>query len=595
MNKRQLIQQEKNDFDNKEIQIVEGFTFNQKKTIERIYRYYNSKFEEGDVDRDGDKKYFFNISRNPCKVTTKAIDFDPKDIRILTAAGGSPLTTWFFERDLKYRMKDQNFGRVLNRIFEELPIFGSVVIKLVDGKPEFVDLRNLIVEQSADTLGQANYIIEKHIYTPTELRKIGKKLNWNNLEATLKEHYKTQSPYIYVYERYGDVIDTDAKGNQTRAYKRLVLADVGKDERDSYGNVASVAPGVVLEETEVETHPYNEFHLEKVPGRWLGVGVVEILFDAQVKQNEIANLMSKASYWAALHLFQTPDETVNRNLRTDVRDGEVLNPDQPVTQVEISERNLAFFAQETQKWMRNADDLTFRYEVVSGERLPAGTPLGSAKISLMMNAAYFDQIRENVALAVKEFLYNVVIPQFKKENGGEHILRLTGIDLDKINNLIIDQAATDELFSYMARENKLPSREYLETVKSAIGERVKQHKERLLRIPGDFYKNLKYKLDIVITGQYRDTAVESQALLALIQASTTDPMMAQVIDRKKLVNAWLESGGINPIDFEPEKPMPSMAEMMMGIPVKGAGGGVSKPLPMPSMMSSMPATAEQTL
>jgi hypothetical protein len=102
-------------------------------------------------------------------------------------------------------------------------------------------------------------------------------------------------------------------------------------------------------------------------------------------------------------------------------------------------------------------------------------------------------------------------------------------------------------------------------------------------------------LDIVITGQYRDTAVESQALLALIQASTTDPMMAQVIDRKKLVNAWLESGGINPIDFEPEKPMPSMAEMMMGIPVKGAGGGVSKPLPMPSMMSSMPAMAEQTL
>jgi hypothetical protein len=245
--------------------------------------------------------------------------------------------------------------------------------------------------------------------------------------------------------------------------------------------------------------------------------------------------------------------------------------------------------------MRNADDLTFRYEVVSGERLPSGTPLGSAKISLMMNVAYFDQIRENVALAVKEFLYNVIIPQFKKENSGEHILRLAGVDLDKLNNLIIEQRANDELFLYLAGEKELPTPEYLEIIRSAIGEKVRQHKERLLKIPSELYKNLKYKLDIVITGQYRDTAVESQTLLALIQAFTTDPMMAQAIDRKKLVNAWLESGGINPTDFEPERLMPSMAEMMANMPNKGAGGGVSKPLPMPSMSSNMPSVVGQTL
>ena len=102
MTRREFINQERADFETKDILIVEGFSFNQKQTINRIYRYYNSKFENGDTDADGDKKYFYNIVRNPCKVTTKGIDFDPKDIRILTASGGSPLQTWFFERDLKY-------------------------------------------------------------------------------------------------------------------------------------------------------------------------------------------------------------------------------------------------------------------------------------------------------------------------------------------------------------------------------------------------------------------------------------------------------------------------------------------------------------
>jgi hypothetical protein len=170
---------------------------------------------------------------------------------------------------------------------------------------------------------------------------------------------------------------------------------------------------------------------------------------------------------------------------------------------------------------------------------------------------------------------------------------LAGEDLDKLNSLIIDQKVNNELFSYMDREKSLPTKEYMDLVRSAEGEKVRQQKEKLVKIPEEFYKDLRYKLDIVITGQYRDTAIESQTLLALIQASTTDPMLAQVIDRKKLVNAWLEAGGINPVDFEPDRVMPSLQDMMMSMPMRGAGGGVSKPMPMPNI--GTPGMAEQTL
>jgi len=53
------IQQEISEYEDTEITIVEGVYFNQKKTIEKIYRYLNSKFANGDVDIEGNKKFFY--------------------------------------------------------------------------------------------------------------------------------------------------------------------------------------------------------------------------------------------------------------------------------------------------------------------------------------------------------------------------------------------------------------------------------------------------------------------------------------------------------------------------------------------------------
>ena len=583
-NHRELINEERIEYESREIEIVPGFFFNQKETIERIYRYYNSKFENGDVDRDGDKKYFFNVVRSPCKVTTKGIDFEAKDIKVLTAAGGNTLHTWFFERDLKFWMKDIEFGKVLNRIFEELPIFGSVVLKLVNGKPEFVDLRNFIIEQSADNLGNSNYIIERHLYSPIEFKKIGEEMGWDNIQDTLDEHAETKTPYIAVYERYGHIVDFDETGNETRIYKKLILADVGRDETDRvYQNRAS-HPGFVLEEKEIDKHPYYEFHLEKIAGRWLGMGVVEILFDAQVNQNETVNLESKAGYWNALRVFQSADPNVNKNLKSDIRDGEVLNPDSPVTQVEMPDRNLAYFGQRTQKWASNVDELTFRFEVVTGQRAPAGTTLGAIRISSAQTGAYFAQLRENIAMDVKKFLYEAVLPRFEEEQTSEHILRLVGEDLDKLNEIIIQQQAQNELIQFLVDNDELPTVEHFEFLKAAIGEQVKQGTERLIKIPDGFYKNLKYKLDIVITGQYRDTETKAAALFAALQAVTVDPTLLTDPVKKKFFYQWLEEIGINPTDFEVFQPS-SFSSLLQDqgrveAPAqKGGGGGVSAPAP----------------
>ena len=554
-------------FQAESIKIVDGFEFNQKSTIELIYLYYNSKYKSGDIDEQGDKKYFYNIGRVPCSVGTKATNFDTKHIRIQTASGGNPLKTWFFERDLKFWMKDQRFGKTLNRIFHELPIFGSVVLKVIDGKLYFVDLRNFVVEQSADDLSKANYIIEKHNYTPVDFRRVAKEKGWNNIEETIDAFREMgNEPFIRVYERYGEV---EEDGVYT--YKRVIIADVGKDIEE--GNEVIPHSGFILDEAEIDSHPYREFHWEKMPGRWLGIGVIEVLFDPQIRVNEISNQQVKSSYWSTLRLWQTRDEGVGGLLLGEQDNGRVLNVEADIKQIDMADRNLAYYQMEINRWLGNRDELTFSHDPIKGEQGASGVTLGATQLAASQAGSYFEQIQENVAMDIKNMLYDDVIPAFKKNNNTEHILRIAGEDLDELNSLIIDQSTKGRFLEYVARNNKIPSESEYEVLKTTVRKTIKKGKEKLVKIAKGFYDDVRYKIDIVITGEAMDTRTMAANLFAILQAITADPSMLQDPTKKKILFQYMEQGGLNPYDFDMSSEEAPGAPQLQG----RAGGGVSKP------------------
>jgi len=107
----------------------------------------------------------------------------------LTSPGGNSLKTWFYKRDLNYWFKKKNFGKVLNRICEELPVFGSVVLKKAGkGDVEFVNLKNFVCEQNADTLDQSNYIIEEQhvLHSQLSFKELERKKVGKNIDEVLK-------------------------------------------------------------------------------------------------------------------------------------------------------------------------------------------------------------------------------------------------------------------------------------------------------------------------------------------------------------------------------------------------------------------------
>ena len=551
------VQQEINDFEQETIDIAEGLSFNQRDTIKKIIYYYNSQFLSGSTDDQNDKKYFFNINRNPCDVATKAIDFDTKNINILTAKGGTGLKTWFLERDLRFWMKDKNFGRVLNRIFHELPIFGSVVLKIIDGQPYFVDLRNFAVQQDANTLNEAGYIIETHIYTPLVFKKIAEEKGWNNIDEALAN--KTS---ITVYERYGEDDNLD--------YRRTIIAE---------GDIE-------LSDEVIDHHPYWEFHFDKISGRWLGIGRVELVFDPQIRVNEISNQQSKSSYWSALRLWQSRDTGTKRNLLVDAVNGEILQVDEPITQIDMADRNLSFYQVEINRWLTNKDELTFAHEVTRGERLPAGTPLGSAQLAAGMAGAYFAQIQENIALDIKELLFKVIIRQFAKENTKKHTLRLVGEDLNTYNKLLIEDKVYRGLFDFIKKNKRVPTKTQMDLLAGIITERAKRGKEKLVDIPENFYKDLKYQIDIIITGEQLDTRTDATNRLMLLQALTVDPTILTDPRKRKILAPVFEAAGVNLVDLETEEE-PPLTDV-----IARAGGGISRPA---TVTAPVRGTVEQRL
>ena len=87
-------------------------------------------------------------------------------------------------------------------------------------------------------------------------------------------------------------------------------------------------------------------------------------------------------------------------------------------------------------------------------------------------------------------------------------------------------------------------------------------------------KKKKYKIKIEITGEGQDTSGQDD--LMILQALTADPTLLQDPIKKKIFFKILEKRGFDIADFQTEKPA-DLSQLMAQQPVKGSGGGVSRP------------------
>lgn len=536
-------------FEKQEVPINPVFARTQKDIIELIDHYWMDRYRDGAYDALGLKKCFYNVIESPTMVAAKMTDLDTKDIRI-SAVDGSPYWyAWIMGKDLNFWMKDKGWGERLNEIVYNLPKYGHIIVKKFQDNIEIVPLQNIINDPLTRTILESERVIEKHLFTPDQLRA----KNWDNVEKAIKKYAKEGK--IRIYELHGPV-------------------DFSKNNYFIVATYPGADSGEVLVYDKIDRDDlYRELKWEEVAGRALGRGQVEKLFEAQIHLNKVAHYKDRGLHWTSKHIYQTRDSNFEKNLSVDVEDGRVLIVNSEITPITVEERNLPAYNAEEQRWDALIDKRTFAFDVVRGERTPAGTPLGSAILQTQMAGGFFDLKRENIGNFLKDIFFDWVIPPFKKDRKKRHKLMISEFDefeISKLRELSVDSKLKRKIIDRMIRGQDT-SLKAIELLKQVISQQVNSVKQ--IEVPENVYDNLKYKIDIIITGEQIDVASRLTTLQTILQILGSNPAVLQNPQTRKVFLKMIDLAGFNPSDFEVEEPTG-----IVPVPQIERGGSIARPM-----------------
>jgi len=492
-----------------------GYLFNQKDTIDLIDLYYNSKYKDGKIDQDGQRKVFMNIVQFKANVAEKQTDIDVKNYNFIPDSETDANLIWFLKRQFIVWTRENDYGQILNDLNKDYSKYGSCVLKKLKNSVERIPLRQLICSQDAKSLKQApldgGYTIIKHKMTLDQIKKMP---DWN----------------IEGLEFVGD----------TSVYEMYAMCDAEYMDMDGDSKVlivAYVAPELNIEnqilfKEIIDEVPIEEAHWDKQDGRWLGVGEVEKQFENQVAINMTENLRRKHLIWGAKKVWQTQGNAVVKNLVKQVADGSVLEvgANGILSQVPMASQNLQEFELAKNGWMQNSDQKAFAFEVATGESLPSGTPFRLGVILSNAAARYFELKRENFGLFLYRSFFNQLIPIFKKQTKQHNITIVNGEQgtefiKEAIKNFNINTKIEKSLLQGVTPD--------VEKIKTQIETDLNQKPFLFVTLPAKVYDNAKFYMQLDITNQETDTNAEMATLTTLYQimSQKNDPRADSILNQ----------------------------------------------------------------
>jgi len=543
------------------------FAPNQKDIIELVDYYWANKYRDGDNDSTGFKKAFYNVILNPTEVAQKMLDVDTKDIKIIAEEGQSYYPAWFFGKSLKIWMKDaknlygRTFGQFLNETVYKYPKYGTILAKKAKGTVHLVPLQNIKNRPDARSILDSDLIIEEHNMTPYQLRQQG----WDRdkVEKIITAHLK--DGMIKILEVCGSV-----NGYQDDYF---IMPDNGNEGE------------ILFSDKKDRKDVYKELKFDDIPGRAIGRGMVERLFETQIAQNQQEHWLRSGQRWSSKHIFQTKDDTmISKNLIRQVENGDILTILSEILPISVEERNLPAYNFLGNKWDRQAQELSFAFNQVKGERPPAGTPLGTSVLQTNMSVQYYDLKREDLGMFLKDILYEWIIPEFKKNKKGTHGIMMGEFEpeeLDKLRNLLLVNRGNKAILRYVAKNMRLPSTMEAEVLRGIEKERISTMKE--IGIPYGYYDDLKYKIDVVITNEQIDVSARLTTLQTILQIIGTNPTIMRDPRTRNIFYKLIDLSGFSPVDFGLDEP--TGLEDVMG---QGVQMGGSPPRP---QVSNQPQSA----
>lgn len=543
------------DYKSKHVEIIDGLSYNQFETLKKIEFYWNSRYLNGQKDELGKTKPFYNISKLATNVATRATDLDIKDVRVTSDNPDDRVRSMILNHELKNWFKEANFSYTLNTFGKTRAKYGGALVKktVIDGKLniEVVDWKNVVTGQ---TSVEDEAIIEIHYMSPSELSK--KRGIWENVDEAIEfakkrnKKSETNEDKITVYEVHGEFpqsLNPDIEDGDENTYERMVYFIAGENETEQ----------VVLWNEQEKENPYRFLAWDNVPGRALGIGVVEDGFEAQMWTNDAVMAEKNVMDLAGKVFIKTNSEQIGNNALTDLENGAVIKLEDgaDANVMNLTPNSLPQFQNTIERWKAQYERATNTFDAVTGETLPSNTALGSVAIQSAQASSFFDYRREEAGIFWKNVLMDWVIPHLIKKINKKHILA-SDFSADEIK--LIDTAFSINEANTRLKEAVLSGKivtqeEYDQAIEAFRTFIAEDGKRRYLDVPEDYFKGYEKKISIDITGESRNKQAQLQSLFTVFSQVAENPGILQDPNLNRIFNEMLELSGLNFIPTQPQR------------------------------------------
>lgn len=482
-----------------------GWKYSQKDTLDDITLVCASKFKTGDIDEQGQQKLYLNTSTFGRDVAVKNTDLDVKNFVFKPETRADKATSYLTSKRFSNWAKKEELGVTINEVGDDVPTYGSAVIKRCGDELERIPLQSLINSPTATSLEEAvesdGYVIQQHELSYYQAKEYK---DWN-----IEKMYDGTKVYYEMYALLPRYALTEEKA--------AFVSKGDKEEKVWSMSVLSEGKVVYCTEIDEEDFPYEEVHWERVVGRWLGRGVIESSFENQKAMNMIANLQKRGMLWSSKRIFQTQGDTAGKNLIKNVSDGQVLEvgPNGLITQVNSSSQALPDYNAGMNLWGENLKQKTFTFEVATGESMPSATPFRLGVILSDAAASYFERKRENIGLFWARVFWEQCVPIFKKEIEDDHVYIESG---DTGYNMLFEnvlQNYTNQFYIDMMKADEITHIPTYEEVQQMITKKIDGM--LMFKIMKEDMDKLQDKLILDLTGESRDFKGEDATLTTMFQ------------------------------------------------------------------------------
>ena len=492
-------------------EMLDGYSFSAYKLLRRIGLYKAQVYSKGKTDSQGNYKYWFDIITPRVNSEVKNIDFDTKDILLYSEVKNDSMRVMLANIAIKDYLAKSGEAAKLNETVEQGSEWGNVVWKKVAKDYKILELNNVMVlNQTAKSLEDSD-VIEYECMLSGDLRK--KMDVWDNVEELIKSakpDVDKSAPEFYIYERNGEINEKE--------YNQAKKKEGGKEDKFFLtkvivGGIEKDKPTTILFCEKIDDKPYKEYHRSSYSGRWLRMGLYEVLMDIQTRANEIGNQISRGLEWASKKVFASPDRLLAQNILTDLQNGDVVRTSSLVS-VDTRMVGIDQLIADWNRLMVLADQLANSYEVVTGESSPSGTPFRLAAQQNLNANKLFDFIREKLSIAFQEVIEEWILPTLLKDLKTKEILRITSDSgvLNRYYEVIVDNWYVRNLLSFPPHDDEMAKE-----LKMDKFQELMQNKEAVVDLEKEMWKDFKPRVRVTITGENYNLAAELDTLNSFIQ------------------------------------------------------------------------------